>query len=217
MPPENYGQPAPPSGTWTSTPPPAPEGTWPPPPTLAPGVTVPFKTVFAYVEGSVPLFRVGTLSFGGQGLLIQGKVVPRYEIQVPIVAVCFLLRVGWIIAYLIMEYAARSDAALDVPWDQVRRIILVPRKRQACVVYQAPNYKGVVKPFSLTTKLEPAAYDAYAAAANQYAPGRVGEGKLRAWTSPVVWTVCIGILLAVLLLAIFFAVSNAHTGAVPSQ
>ncbi len=55
-------------------------------------------------------------------------------------------------------------------------------------------------------------YDAYVAAARQYIPDRVTEGKLRAWTSPVVWTVCIGILVALAILGVISAVSS-RTGA----
>ena len=186
-------------------------GVWPPPPTQTPGVMIPFRTVFAFAEGSVPLFRIGSLSFNEKGVTIQGKVVPRYEIQVPIIAALFLIRIGWLIAYLIMEYAVRSDAALAVPWGQVRRVVLAPRKRQACLVYEAPNYKGVLKTFSLTTKLDPAMYDAYVAAARQSIPDRVAEGKLRAWTSPVVWTVCVGVLISLVVIGILVALSN-HPG-----
>ena len=205
MNPQIPGQPDPP-GVW----PPAitPSEVWPPPPTQAPTAVVPFKTVFAYVEGSVPLFRAGTLAFGEGGVTIQGKAVPRYEIQVPVIAALFFLRIGWLIAYLVMEYGVRGDALLNVAWNQVRRVVLVPRKRRICLVYDAPNYKGVVKPFSLTTKLDPGAYDAYAAAASQHIPDRVAEGKLRAWTSPVVWTVCAGILISLVVLGILFAVDS---------
>lgn len=187
---------------------------WPPPPLgqgagfSAPALTVPFKTIFRFSEGSVPNLRVGSVSLSDQGIYIQGQSTPRYEIQMPILLACILLGVGWLIAYLIMEYAIRNPETVVVPWEQVQRIVFVPKKRQVCLVYQVPNYKGVVKTFSLAFALEQSLFDQFRAAAQQSVPNKVTEGKLRAWTSPVVWLVCAGILLSILFLGIMFAVGS---------
>ena len=193
-------------------PPPTQSSVWPPPPMgqgqgfSAPAFSVPFKTIFRYSEGSVPNLRVGSVSLSDQGIYIQGQSTPRYEIQMPILLACILLGAGWLIAYLIMEYAVRNPESVVIPWEHVQRVVFVPKKRQICLVYQAPNYKGVVKTFSLAFTLEQSLFDQFIAAAHEVAPGKVTEGKLRAWTSPVVWLVFSGILLYLLFLGILFAV-----------
>lgn len=201
-----------------STPPSGYEGVWPPPPTVPAssygavqpslGMAFPFKTEFRYVQGSVPLFRSGTLWLSPYGLAIQGKAVPRYEIQVPILVVTIVLGAGWVIAYLIMEYAIRTDAALDLAWDRVQQVVLSPKKRRVCLVYDAPDYKGVVKPYSLTTNLPGPQYDAFVEAARPHVSDRMLEGKPRNWTSPVVWVVCAGILLAIAFYIVLFAAGS---------
>lgn len=194
-------------GTDPNIPPPGYQGTvWPPPPVgQAQGIWYPFKTLLSRVDGTVPNFRLGSINLSPDGLYIQGKAITRYEIQVPILIVCLLLRLGFLIAYLIMEYAIRRDEVLSVPWASVRRIILVPDKNRICIVYDAPNYKGVVKTFSLATALDPALYQSFAASAEQYVPGRVSVGKLRAWTSPPVWIFLGGIVLGLAIVLIVAA------------
>ncbi len=184
---------------------------WPPPPTnqaISPqALTFPFKTLFLYVKpSSVPLLRVGTLTLFPEGISLQGKAVTRYEIQVPILIATLLLR-GFLIAYVLMEYAIRRDAFVNVAWSEVRGITLVPKKRRVCVVYDAPNYKSVVKTFSLAFRLDPAQYEAFVAAAQTFLPGRVSEGKLRAWTSPPVWVFCAGLLGVLAFLGITYLLS----------
>ena len=165
----------------------------------------PFKTLLSRVEGTVPNFRVGSVSLSPDGLYIQGKAVIRYETQVPILIACLLLRLGFLIAYAIMEYAIRRDEALSVPWASVKQVVLVPTKRRVCVVYDAPNYKGAIKTFSLAFALDPTLYQSFTATAEQYLPGRVSVGKLRTWTSPPSWVFLAGVILGIALLVIIGA------------
>ena len=194
----------------------APGAVWPPPPTnqaTSPqAVTFPFKTLLSYVQGSVPDFRVGTVTLYPEGVTIQGKAVVRSEIQVPVLIACLFLRLGFFIAYAIMEYAIRRDEVLSVPWASIKRIVTVPKKRRVCLVYSAPNYKGVVKTFSLAFKLEPVQYAAFVSAAQRQVPDRLGEGKLRAWTSPRVWVFCGGALVGLLILLVVALTSGHATG-----
>ncbi len=168
------------------------------------GQTYPFRTWFGYVRGSVPDFRVGILTLSPEGVLIQGKAVVRSEIQVPILMACLLLRFGFLIAYVALEYGFRRDAALSVPWVNVSELVLVPKKNRVCLVYTAPNYKGVMKTFSLAFKLNPTLYAAFVDCVGQSVPERVHEGKIRAWTSPKAWVFLGGILVGLsILLAVF--------------
>ena len=189
---------------------------WPPPPTnqalLPQAQTYPFKTLLNYVQGSVTNFRVGTVTLYPEGATIQGKAVIRYEIQVPILIVCLLLRLGFLVAYAIMEYGLRRDEMVNVPWSDVRLLVLSPKKQRACLVYDAPNYKQVVKTFSLAFKLEPALYDRFVASVRQSIPERVQEGKLRAWTSPPVWVFCGGALVGLAILLIVFLMTGHGVG-----
>ena len=189
---------------------------WPPPPTsqaTSPqALTFPFKTLLSYVQGSVPDFRVGTVTLYPEGITIQGKAVLRSEIQVPILAVCLLLRLGFFIAYAIIEYAIRRDDMLSVPWSNVQQIVTVPKKQRVCIVYSAPNYKGVVKTFSLAFKLEPAYYGAFVQAAQPFVRERVVEGKLRTWTSPRTWVFCGGLALSLLIILVVFLTTGQTLG-----
>ncbi len=174
-------------------------GVWPPAPALGSqpqALTFPFKTEFYTAGGSVPLFRVGTVSLYPEGVSIQGKAVPRYEIQVPILIVSALL-VGFIIVYALLEYAFRGDAVANIPWADVRGVTLVPNKRRICLVYDAPNYKGITKTFSLTFRPDPATYDAFVQNIQTFLPGRVTEGKLSRWTSPAVWIFLVAIVFGI--------------------
>ncbi len=191
----NPGNPYPPSELPGQNP-----GVWPPPPTggIQPqALTFPFKTEFYTAGGSVPLFRVGTLSLYPEGVSIQGKAVPRYEIQVPILIASALL-VGFLIVYLLLEYAFRGDAMANIPWAEVRGVTLVPKQRRICLVYDAPNYKGITKTFSLAFRPGPAAYDAFVQNIQIFLPDRVTEGKLSRWTSPAVWIFLVAIVFGIL-------------------
>jgi len=189
---------------------------WPPPPTnqasLPQAQTYPFKTLLNYVQGSVTNFRVGTVTLYPEGVAIQGKAIIRYEVQVPILILCLFLRLGFLIAYAIMEYGLRRDDMVNVPWSDVRLLVLAPKKQRVCLVYDAPNYKGVVKTFSLAFKLESALYENFVAAVGQSIPERVQEGKLRAWTSPPVWVFCGGALLGLAILLVVFLTTSHGAG-----
>ncbi len=183
-------------------------GVWPPPPS-APGsgpqsLTFPFETIFQYVKSSsVPLLRFGMLTLYPQGVSIQGKAVTRYEIQAPIIFLATVLRL-FLVAYIILEYAFRRDEFLNVPWSDVKEVVLVPKKSRFCLVYSAPNYKGVIKTFSLTSKLDPMQYQAFAANVAALAPGQIREGKLRSWTSIPVWMFCLGFVVLITAYSLYF-------------
>lgn len=189
---------------------------WPPPPTnqasLPQAQTYPFKTLLSYVQGSVSNFRVGTVTLYPEGVAIQGKAIIRYEIQVPILILCLFLRLGFLVAYAIMEYGLRRDEVANVSWSDVRLLVLSPKKQRVCLVYDAPNYKHVTKTFSLAFKLEPALYERFVASVGQSIPERVQEGKLRAWTSPPVWVFCGGVLIGLAIILIAFLTASHGSG-----
>ena len=114
--------------------------------------------MFLRINGPVSDFRKGSIHVQDQGLLITGKAVPNAELQIPIMIVTEFLRV-WLFAVLLMEYAFRKEKWLSVPWEHVQQIGLVPKKRRVCLVFHAPNDKGIVKTFSLAFKLEPDQYE----------------------------------------------------------
>ena len=192
---------------------------WPPPPTgfgsHPQALMFPFKTEFYSAGGSVPLFRVGFMSLYPEGVSVQGKAVPRYEIQIPILIVSALL-VGFLLVYLLLEYAFRQDVVANIPWADVRGVTLVPRQRRICLVYDAPNYKGVTKTFSLTFRPVQAEYDAFVQNIQTFLPGRVAEGKLARWTSPAVWIFVAAIVFGVIVqVALASLTHGAGSGAVP--
>ncbi len=196
------------------TPPPFEAGIWPPPPSVAgavPAVAAPFKWLYRRASGKVAGramiadFREGVVQLEPQGIVIQGKVVPRAEIRVPILIFCLLISVLIaVIANAVMEYGMRKDQWLAVRWDSVREVLLSPTKQQAVLIYDAPNYAGIMKTFSLAFTPAPGYYETFAAAAREYVPGAVTEGRLRNATSPIVW-IALGLLVLILSVGIYAA------------
>ena len=184
-------------------------GVWPPPPSVAgavPAVTISFRWLYRRASGKVAGrafiadFREGVVQLEPQGLVIQGKVMPRAEIRVPVLIFCLLISAFIaVIANAMIEYGMRKDQWLVVRWDGVREVLLSPTKQQAVLIYDAPNYAGVTKTFSLAFTPAPGYYEMFAAAARQYVPGAVTEGRLRNAPSPVVW---LALALLVLLLSV---------------
>jgi hypothetical protein len=93
---------------------------------------------------------------------------------------------------LIVE-AAKFDQYAQVPWSSVQSIVLRPKQRQACIVYNYPTASGVVKTFSLGFDLKDN-YDSFATVLGSMVPDRVAEGKLRQWNSPPAVVFFIGVL-----------------------
>ena len=213
MTPENYEQPVPPPGIW------------PPPPTGQPGawttapdtntLTMPFKSVAQRaadkaVKAKYSDFREGSLQMSAAGLVISGKAILRAEIRLPIfiIALIFTRFIG-IIVYLVTEYAFRRDSIAQVPWEAVRLVQLAPQKQQACVIYDAPNYKGIVKTFSLAFTLDPGSFAAFSQQVPQFVPGRMAEGALRNVMTARVWLRLI-VLLGIVALATIAVMSQHH-------
>jgi hypothetical protein len=105
----------------------------------------------------------------------------------------------------------KTDQFAEIPWDKVHRIVLRPRKRQACIVYSYPNYKGVVKTFSLGFNLKEN-YEPFVAAVREFIPDRVADGKLRMWNSPPAVAFCIAFVIyaAFLLILAGFNAASGH-------
>ena len=174
-------------------------------PQAAPPLAVcPFKWLYRRAPGPlgakacVSDLREGVLHFDAEGIIIQGKAVPRAEIRALVLIPCFLLSLLIaVIANSLMEYAFRHDEYLGVRWSQVREVLLAPDKQQACLIYDAPNYAGKIKTFSLAFTPMPGYYEALVQAVRQSAPAPAAEGRLRMASSPVVVGFLIFILLAV--------------------
>ncbi len=179
---------------------------WPPPPTVAGDIfagATPFKWLYRRASGKaarrafIADFREGMIQLEPQGIVIQGKAVPRAEIRLLVLLPCLLVSVVIALAAnAVMEYGMRKEQWLTVPWNSVREVVLSPGKQQAVLIYDAPNYAGKVKTFSLAFTPAPGYYETFAAAARQYRPGPVTEGRLRDATSPIVWGI-IGLIVLV--------------------
>ncbi|BDI31737.1 hypothetical protein CCAX7_37880 [Capsulimonas corticalis] len=184
-------QPAPPSAPPVWPPSSVPDaGVWPPAPISdAPGFVygsciVPFSTLFLRIKGSVSDFRTGSIEVQQAGLSVMGKAVPNAETQIPILIVAALLRVGWLLAVLVMEYGFRKSKWLVIPWENIQQVGLVPNKSRVCLVFDAPNDKGVVKTFSLAFKLAPEQYTQFVSAVKPFVTDRIGPSNLIRWNSP---------------------------------
>jgi len=153
--------------------------------------------------------RNGNLWFNDDGFGMSGKAVLPTEYRTPILLVCLVLRIGVLIAYLIMEYGFRKDRQLFVPWSDVTKVVVSPMRDNACLVFNAPTFSNAkVKLTSLAFKLNPMYADAFLAAANHYVGGRVEERKLPPATSPWVILVLVLVIFAVAFGIGFYASSR---------
>jgi len=197
------------------------DAVWPPPiygqTSGQPGAPLPlpsYKFTFYYerVEGIVSDYREGNLSVAGDGLYVNGKMIPRAEIYQSILIAALFARGAIILAYLIMRYGFLRPEYTFIPWSTVRSLTTMPRKRKLCVVFDAPNYKGVIKRFSLTMKFKKEDYAAVTDTLDSAAPGLAQPGVIRSANSPVVlvWMACMLLGLAFILVVTFTEVGRAH-------
>ena len=196
-------------------------GVWPPPPmgqvqAPQPLPGCPFNWVYRRAPGllgrkaKISDVRAGYLQFSPEGVLIQGKAVLRAETRALILIPCYLvgLLVGAIVAS-VLETACRHDEYFGVRWADVKEIVLAPKKQQACLLYDAPNYAGKMMTFSLAFTPTPGYYEMLAQAAGQYAPVTVTEDRLRNATTPAAWA-ALALLVLFLVGLIAFAASPHH-------
>jgi hypothetical protein len=194
---------------------------WPPPPIGQPQAMIPlafcpFKWTYRRAPGKIGAkacvadIREGVLQFDTEGIIIQGKEVPRAEIRALVLIPCFVVSIFIaIIANSLMEYAFRRDQYLGVRWGDVREILLAPGKQQACLIYDAPNYAGKIKTFSLAFTPAAGSYENLAQAVRQYAPVPIAEDRLRLASSPILLGFLIFVLLAIFGL-VFYAMLSPH-------
>ncbi len=193
------------------------DGVWPPPPVVQPQPSqwdtpfVPFKYLYRRGVGSAGAkaptsdFREGVLFFDEYGVIIDGKACPRAEVRYW-VSMPFIL-LGLLVAavvHYVMEYAVQHPERIGVRWDQVRHITVDPAKSQGCIVYDAPNYKGDIRTFSLGLTITPGYEETLRYAARTFIPDRFQEARLRNATLPGVW-IFIAVFFAALIGIILFA------------
>lgn len=192
-------------------------GVWPPPPIgQVAALACVFRSLYrraagkAAAKANISDLRVGTIQFDAEGLIIQGQAVPRAEIRLAIMLPLVLLSLLFAaIAGTIMEYAARHDERFGVRWSDVKEILLSPAKNEACVVFDAPNYAGNIKTFSLGMRLGPEYYPLFAQSAQQHAPTILSEGRLRNATSLGVW-IGLSVFFAIVIGLVIVGISSGH-------
>jgi hypothetical protein len=124
--------------------------------------------------------------------------------------ICLVLRAGWLIAVLIMEYVGRRDELLRLSWADIRQIALVPAKRVVALSYKSKNHRGAAKLHTLTFRLQPDLYDSFAGALRANVPDRVSRRGIRPWISPSLWILLtVLVILMVLFGSVYLEVSRA--------
>ena len=164
------------------------DGVWPPPPirTTVEPLYYPFR--FLYLSdglrdsGHISDFRDGNIAIAPDALTIRGNGVVSAEIHFFALLICFFLFnhflpliVG---AHVSMRYGAVKLKDCRIPWDKVRRVVLVPGQSRICIVYDDPNRSQKGKTFSMAFSLRTEIYQSFVDASNAYAPGRVAAGVL---------------------------------------
>ena len=128
------------------------------------------------------------------------------EIRLTIFIVALLIPGGLgvmcIILCQLLGYEFRRNDENQVAWAAVQRVDIVPKKQQACIVYDAPNYKGVIKTFSLVFALNASSFPDFAQQVQQYVPVHVAEGPfgglttIRAWVWLIATLIISGLIIA---------------------
>ena len=191
---------------------------WPPPPTVGPqsqsgwaGLVCGFKWLYRRAPGKMAAkamvadYRVGTLHCDGEGIIIDGKAVPRAEIRMMVVLPAILLNLLLgVIANLVMEYGMRRDRREGIRWGSIKQITLSPAKQQAAIVYDAYNHAAQIKTYSLAFTPAPGQYEAFAEAGHRNAPDRLAEAALVSATPVAVW-ILLGLVVFVMLALVALA------------
>lgn len=208
-------EPQPPYQTPYNAPPAGQAAVWPPPPLTGQphsgwaGPACGFKWLFRRPPGKIAKkalvadYREGYLQCDAEGIIIQGKAVPRAEIRLMVLLPAILLSpLIAIIANLVMEYGMRKDRREGVRWAGIRQVMLAPEKGQAAIVYDAYNHAAQLKTYSLAFTPAPGQYEPFAEAARRNAPDRLEEGTLVSATPVIIWVLLAIVLLCVLGLAL---------------
>ncbi len=191
-----------------------PDTVWPPPPTAPPPSPVHFVSAQRFTAGGPASdFREGTLRLDDGGVHLDGRAAVRAEIAFALClvgALCIFV-VGALLVALILEVVGRP-AHRHVPWDRVRRVVLAPGQERVCLVFEAPNDRGMPRLWSLTFLFTPASYAPFVAEVERYAPGRAAEGRLHRWL-PLHFWVFLAPLLALAIIQVGLVVlSYLHAG-----
>ena len=164
---------------------------WPPPPSGAVSLAAwfPFRSLDLRVQGENPDFRGGWIGIEPTGVTIHGKRTKRFALWIfiwPLYVIREWLppRIGGLLfavllVYALLLYLFRKSMTLTVPWSQVRQIVLDEEKNRAGIVYDAPDEAGKIKTYSLVFALKAALYPSFVSAAEEYAPERSLDDKLR--------------------------------------
>ena len=189
---------------------------WPPTPTVPPPRPVHSVSAQMFTAGGpVSDFRAGTLCLDADGIDLDGRAAIRAEIAFPLCLLgALFFFVGAVLVALILELVGRPDRQ-HIPWRQVQRVVLAPRRQRVCLVYEAPDHRGMPRSWSLTFQFAPAAYAPFLEEMAQYAPGRAAEGPLRRWAPAHVWVFIAPILalaIVFIVLAAVLGLLSLHTG-----
>ncbi|MBC7804690.1 MAG: hypothetical protein H7145_00880 [Akkermansiaceae bacterium] len=155
-------------------------------------------------KDSLSDYRTGQIIIDAAGCTITGKAVLPANIRVPILVVCLVLRVGWLIAYLILEYAIRRDQTDRLTWNEIDCVLVQTPKKRVCVIYHLPE-----KPktrYALGLKMKDGGLDDFLGAVRSHASERIVEGKIGGATPLAVWII-LGLFVAILGFILWGAVS----------
>ena len=196
---------------------------WPPPPVMQPQASAwsvpftPFKYLYRRAAGPVAAkaniadFREGKFFFDEQGVVIDGRACPRAEIRYAVIIPCACLGLlfGAVASY-ILEFAVQHPERIGVPWDQVKQIAIDPAKPQGCLVYEALDYKGRTRTFSLGFTMTPGYDGAIRQAARAFVPDRLQEIRLKNATSPRAWIVSGVVIVAITVGLLLLVMAKPH-------
>lgn len=148
------------------------------------------------VDGDISRFREASVTLTQTGIQLDGRVVLPTAKQVLFIVLGLVTGIGALLVAMILEYGVRLPANESLPWSSIEKIVLVPTKSRACIVYRNPD--NPMKFLSLAFQLRPDDYSSFVQAANYFGKERVQEGKIKPTVST--WLL---VVLGTLLLFIF--------------
>jgi hypothetical protein len=163
--------------------------------TPSPIYRYPLQRTAGAAQGRNSRMRDGEIFLGREGIRIAGRAVPGQNEQIAAGIM------GGGLAQLILEYS-REPRQENIPWDEVKAVVLESHKKKICFVYPDRDYPSQL--CSLVLQYKDDTYPHIVQAARYFAPYKVKEGVIRHSELMILW-----IFLGILVIAVLYAILNA--------
>lgn len=148
-------------------------------------------------------YRTGTVTIEPTGITISGKAVLSSSIRTLALVAGLMIGAGWLLVYLVFEYAIRVTRTDMLLWDCIEGIRCDPAKQRVCIAYHLPDKPKTS--YALGLRLTGGLYEELVGTAREYVPDRISEGKILSQTPAGVWWFLGIVILAIIALMMWAA------------